>query len=43
MQDIVEIDFKNGDKCLDSTSKLSKTRQYSTKITLLCDITEAEV
>ncbi|XP_060841059.1 cation-independent mannose-6-phosphate receptor [Rhopalosiphum padi] len=42
VQDIVEIDFKNGDKCLDSTSKLSKTRQYSTKITLLCDITETE-
>ncbi|KAF0758761.1 cation-independent mannose-6-phosphate receptor [Aphis craccivora] len=41
VMDIVEIHFKNGDSCLDLTSKLSKTK-YSTKITLLCDNTEAE-
>jgi len=40
--DIIEIHFKNGDSCLDLTSRLFKTK-YSTKITLLCDITEAEV
>lgn len=42
VEDIVEIYLKNGDSCLDTTSKISK-KKYSTKITLLCDITEAEV
>ncbi|XP_025206725.1 cation-independent mannose-6-phosphate receptor isoform X2 [Melanaphis sacchari] len=40
VKDIIEIYFKNGDSCLGLTSRFRT--KYSTKITLLCDVTEAE-